>query len=215
MEPKAFIYDLDGVITDIAQYHYQSWKWVANELSYNLTEKQNQKLKGVGDYECLEKIISWSGQRISASEKQHILQKKNELFKSFIKNMSKSEIFEGFNIFNEKAKTSGIKVAVGCSSKNAITIIDKLDLVHSFQAIVDGNMSEKSKPHPEILLLVAEKLGVKPTDCFVFESSQAGIDAANAANMMPILYGSNPDIKGYKSNLISWRGASIDTFIPM
>ena len=78
MSLKAIIYDLDGVITDTAKYHYKSWKWVAEQLDFVLTEKQNQKLKGVGRKECLDKLLKWSGARISEAEKQNLLQKKNK-----------------------------------------------------------------------------------------------------------------------------------------
>ena len=57
MSLKACIYDLDGVITDTAHYHFLSWRWVAEQLDYTLTEKQNQKLKGVGRKESLDKIL--------------------------------------------------------------------------------------------------------------------------------------------------------------
>ena len=59
MSLKAIIYDLDGVITDTAKYHYESWKWVAEQLDFVLTEKQNQKLKGVGRKECLDKLLKY------------------------------------------------------------------------------------------------------------------------------------------------------------
>ena len=129
MSLKACIYDLDGVITDTAKYHYQSWKWVADQLEYHLTEKQNQKLKGVGRKESLEKIIKWSGNRIYEADKQRYLLKKNAMYLEFIDTMTPDEVFPGFKEFNDEAKVQGIKVAIGSSSRNAIRIIDKLDLV--------------------------------------------------------------------------------------
>ncbi len=142
MSLNACIYDLDGVITDTAKYHYQSWKWVADQLEYNLTEKQNQKLKGIGRKESLDKILKWSGARISEAEKSNLLQKKNQMYLEQIDHMTPEEIFEGFKTFNALIKKEGIKVAIGSSSRNAIRIIDKLDLVLDFHAIVDGGMTE-------------------------------------------------------------------------
>jgi beta-phosphoglucomutase len=150
MSLAAIIYNLDGVITDTAKYHFESWKWVSKQLDYKLSEKQNLKLKGIGRKESLEKILKWSGSRISEAQKQHLLQMKNQMYLEFIDTMTPSEIFPGFKKFNSSVKENGIKVAIGSSSRNAIRIIDKLDLVLDFHAIVDGGMTEHTKPEPDI-----------------------------------------------------------------
>lgn len=212
MSLKACIYDLDGVITDTAKYHYESWKWVGSQLDYNLTEKQNQKLKGVGRKESLDKILKWSNSRISEADKQNLLYKKNQMYLEFIDTMMPDEVFDGFKNFNALAKGVGIKVAVGSSSKNAIRIIDKLDLVLAFHAIVDGGMTPNSKPEPDIFLLAAEKLQVAPENCLVIEDSQAGISAAKKAGMKSVLFGSDKSPKGAQMQINSWLDASIEGF---
>ncbi len=212
MSLKACIYDLDGVITDTAKYHYQSWKWVADQLEYHLTEKQNQKLKGVGRKESLEKIIKWSGNRISEAYKQRYLLKKNAMYLEFIDTMTPDEVFPGFKEFNDLAKVQGIKVAIGSSSRNAIRIIDKLDLVLEFHAIVDGGMTENSKPEPDIFLLAAEKLQCDPSECLVIEDSQAGLTAAKKAGMKSILYGEDKGLKGAHLQIDDWSKADLEKF---
>ncbi len=212
MSLKAIIYDLDGVITDTAHYHFKSWKWVGEQLDYNLTEKQNQKLKGVGRKESLDKILNWSGSRISEAAKQDLLVQKNKMYLKLIDNMTPEEVFEGFKTFNNKAKENGLKVAVGSSSKNAVRIIDKLDLVLAFQALVDGGMTEHSKPEPDIFLLAATKLQVEPEHCLVIEDSQAGITAAKKANMKCVHFGTDKGIKGAQMNISSWLEADLDKF---
>lgn len=212
MSFKACIYDLDGVITDTAKYHYQSWKWVADQLEYHLTEKQNQKLKGVGRKESLEKIIKWSGNRISEADKQRYLLKKNAMYLEFIDTMTPDEVFPGFKEFNDLAKVQGIKVAIGSSSRNAIRIIDKLDLVLEFHAIVDGGMTENSKPEPDIFLLAAEKLQCDPSECLVIEDSQAGLTAAKKAGMKSILYGEDKGLKGAHLQIDDWSKADLEKF---
>jgi len=212
MSLKACIYDLDGVITDTAKYHYQSWKWVADQLEYHLTEKQNQKLKGVGRKESLEKIIKWSGNRISEADKQRYLLKKNAMYLEFIDTMTPYEVFPGFKEFNDAAKVQGIKVAIGSSSRNAIRIIDKLDLVLEFHAIVDGGMTENSKPEPDIFLLAAEKFQCDPSECLVIEDSQAGLTAAKKAGMKSILYGEDKGLKGAHLQIDDWSKADLEKF---
>jgi beta-phosphoglucomutase len=212
MSLNACIYDLDGVITDTAKYHYQSWKWVADQLEYNLTEKQNQKLKGIGRKESLDKILKWSGARISEAEKSNLLQKKNQMYLEQIDQMTPEEIFEGFKTFNALIKKEGIKVAIGSSSRNAIRIIDKLDLVLDFHAIVDGGMTENSKPEPDIFLLAAEKLGVPPEECLVIEDSQAGLTAAKKAGMKSVLFGNDKGLKGAQLQIDTWLEADLSNF---
>ena len=212
MSLNACIYDLDGVITDTAKYHYQSWKWVADQLEYNLTEKQNQKLKGIGRKESLDKILKWSGARISEAEKSNLLQKKNQMYLEQIDHMTPEEIFEGFKTFNALIKKEGIKVAIGSSSRNAIRIIDKLDLVLDFHAIVDGGMTENAKPEPDIFLLAAEKLGVPPEECLVIEDSQAGLTAAKKAGMKSVLFGDDKGLKGAQLQIDTWLEADLSKF---
>lgn len=212
MSLKACIYDLDGVITDTAKYHYESWKWVGEQLEYKLTEKQNQKLKGVGRKESLEKIIKWSGVRISEAEKQHFLNAKNNMYLELIDTMTPSEIFPGFIAFNNAAKAAGIKVGVGSSSRNAIRIIDKLDLVLAFDAIVDGGMTPNSKPAPDIFILAAEKLQTPVSECLVIEDSQAGLTASKKAGIKSVYFGTNKGMKGSQLTIKSWEDASIDLF---
>lgn len=212
MNLKACIYDLDGVITDTAKYHYKSWKWVGDQLDYNLTEKQNLKLKGVGRKESLDKILNWSNARISEAEKQNLLHKKNQMYLEYIDKMTPNEVFDGFKEFNKMAKEQGLKVAVGSSSRNAIRIIDKLDLVLDFHAIVDGGMTPNSKPEPDIFLLAAEKLQIAPEHCLVIEDSQAGLTAAKKAGMKSILYGLDKGLKGAQLQINSWLDADIEKF---
>lgn len=212
MSLKACIYDLDGVITNTAKYHYDSWQWVGNQLDYTLTEKQNLKLKGVGRKESLDKILKWSGARISEAEKQNLLVQKNQMYLEFIDKMTPEETFPGFREFNKLVKSQGIKVAIGSSSRNAIRIIDKLDLVLAFHAIVDGGMTEHSKPEPDIFLLAAEKLQCDPSECLVIEDSQAGLTAAKKAGMKSVLFGNDKGLKGAQLQVDNWLDADLEKF---
>ena len=212
MSLKAIIYDLDGVITDTALYHYESWKWVGEQLEYDLTEKQNSKLKGLGRKESLDKILKWSGSRISEADKQNLLSQKNKMYLSLIDEMKPEEVFDGFIEFNKKAKEEGIKVAIGSSSKNAIRIIDKLDLVLEFHAIVDGGMTPNSKPEPDIFLLAAEKLQADPSECLVIEDSQAGLTAAKKGGFTSVYYGTEKGLKGPKKTIKNWLEADLEDF---
>ncbi|MBS1503701.1 MAG: HAD hydrolase-like protein, partial [Bacteroidetes bacterium] len=74
---QACIFDLDGVIVDTAVYHYRAWKRLANELGFDLTEEDNEKLKGVSRMASLDLILKWGGIIKTETEKEALAARKN------------------------------------------------------------------------------------------------------------------------------------------
>jgi len=180
---SACIFDLDGVIVDTAHYHFLAWKRLAHELGYDLTPTDNERLKGVSRMQSLEIVLELGGVTASEHDKELMANKKNTWFNDYIERMMPEEIFPGVKQLIRELKSKGIKVGLASSSKNAKTVIQTLRIQHEFDAIVDGTMIKYSKPHPEIFLLTAQKLHVKPEECLVFEDAEAGVEAALAAGM--------------------------------
>lgn len=180
---KACIFDLDGVIVDTAKYHFLAWKKLAGEMGIELTEQDNERLKGVGRMESLEIILSMGGISKSAEEKVELTEKKNTWFVEFIQAMKKEEIFEGVISLFSELKQNKIKIGLASSSKNAQAVISKLGIADWFEVAVDGTMIKKSKPNPEIFLMAAQQLQVIPEDCIVVEDAEAGVEAAKSAGM--------------------------------
>jgi beta-phosphoglucomutase len=197
---KACIFDLDGVIVDTAHYHFLAWKRLANELGIDLTEQDNEKLKGVSRTRSLEIILELGGVTVSEHEKEKLANKKNSWFVDYVERMAPEEIFPGVRNLLHQLRSKGYKVALASSSKNAKTVINLLQIQHEFDAVVDGTMITHSKPHPEIFLLAAEKLGISPADCLVFEDAEAGVEAALAAGMKCVGIGSASQLS--KANLV-------------
>ena len=180
---KACIFDLDGVIVDTAKYHFLAWKKLAGEMGIELTEQDNERLKGVGRMESLEIILSMGGISKSAEEKVELTEKKNTWFVEFIQAMKKEEIFEGVISLFSELKQNKIKIGLASSSKNAQAVISKLGIADWFEVAVDGTMIKKSKPDPEIFLMAAQQLQVIPEDCIVVEDAEDGVEAAKSAGM--------------------------------
>ncbi|NNE31225.1 MAG: beta-phosphoglucomutase [Winogradskyella sp.] len=191
MNKKGFIFDLDGVIVDTAKYHFLAWQRLAKSLDINFTEEENEQLKGVSRVRSLEKILAWGNKTISKEQFTLLMAKKNEEYLSYIAEMDSSEILPDIpkilNILIEKKQG----IALGSASKNARTILDRVDLKKHFDAIVDGNDVSKAKPDPEVFLNAAKMLNIEPADCIVFEDSVAGVEAANTANMISIGIGNS------------------------
>lgn len=175
---KACIFDLDGVIVDTAKYHFQAWRRLANELGFDFSEKENEKLKGVGRMESLELILSWGGVEKTQAEKEALAARKNEWYVELIEHMTPDEILPGVLPFLQELKRKGIGIALGSASKNASTILSRIGLDGFFDAVIDGNSTTRSKPNPEVFLLGAHALGVEPNEAVVFEDAEKGIEAA-------------------------------------
>ncbi len=197
---KAIIFDLDGVIVDTAKYHFLAWKRLANEIGYELTEADNERLKGVSRIRSLEIILELAGAKKSMEEMEEMAFRKNEWFKDFINDVKPDEIFEGVPELIQQIKSNGKKIALASSSKNAQRVIELLQIADVFDAVVDGNMIEHTKPDPEIFLLAAKKLSLNPADCIVIEDAEAGVEAAIAAGMKCVGVG-HPNQLG-KANLV-------------
>ena len=183
---KACIFDLDGVIVDTAVYHYKAWRRLANELGFDITEHQNEQLKGVSRVRSLELILQWGGVTKTAAEQEYLAAKKNEWYVEMISHMTPAEILPGAKEFLETCRNAGLKTALGSASKNSGTILDKINLAHLFDAIIDGNKVNRPKPDPEVFLKGAEAVGVIPADCVVFEDAIAGIAAAINGGMKAV-----------------------------
>ncbi|MDO9039412.1 MAG: beta-phosphoglucomutase, partial [Lutibacter sp.] len=182
----AFIFDLDGVIVDTAKYHYLAWKNLANALGFDFTEAQNELLKGVSRIQSLEILLSIGKVNLSDEKKQVLLLQKNKEYLEYVNKMTSEEILPGVNDLLNFLEINDIKYALGSASKNAPLILDKVGLLNRFTAIVDGNDVSKAKPDPEVFLIGAKKLGIKPENCVVVEDAIAGVQAANAAKMISI-----------------------------
>jgi len=182
----AFIFDLDGVIVDTAKYHYLAWKNLANTLGFDFTEEQNELLKGVSRVKSLEILLNIGKVELSENQKQIFLKDKNSEYLEYVNKMTADEILPGVNQLLDFLDSNNIKYALGSASKNAPLILEKVGLLNRFSALVDGNDVSKAKPDPEVFLIGAKKLNIKPENCVVFEDAIAGIQAANAANMISI-----------------------------
>jgi len=211
MRAKACIFDLDGVIVDTAKYHYLAWKRLANELGFEFTEKDNERLKGVSRMASLEILLSVGGIRIEDERvKEELATKKNNWYVEYIKQMTKDEILPGVEDFLKLLKDNGIKIAIGSASKNTMTILERIGIKDMFDAIIDGTKITKAKPDPEVFLKAAEELRVHPVNCCVFEDAIAGIEAAKTAQMKVIGVG-NPSILSKADKVIeSFVGYGIE-----
>lgn len=186
MKTKAFIFDLDGVIVDTAKYHFLAWQKLANTLGINFTHDDNEQLKGVSRVRSLEIILGLGNVEATNEQKEEWLTQKNEDYLGYINKMDDSEILPGVMTVLNFLKANNQPIILGSASKNARPILEKVNILHLFDDIVDGNDVSNAKPDPEVFLVGAKKANQTNENSIVFEDSVAGIQAANNAGMMSI-----------------------------
>ena len=190
------LFDLDGVLVDTAVYHYKAWKALANRLGFDFTEAQNEHLKGVNRMRSLEMILDWGKVSKTEAEMLELAAGKNAEYVEMISKMTAEEVLPGTLQLLEELKAANIKIALGSASKNSGMILERTNLAHYFDAIIDGNHVNASKPDPEVFLKGAEALGLEPANCIVFEDAQAGVQAAINGGMKVVGVGQQNNLEG-------------------
>ncbi len=208
MKIKALIFDLDGVLVSTEQNHYIAWQKTAQSLGINFSEEENEMLKGVSRVDSLKKILALGKKNISEDYFNQLLQEKNDFYLDSIQNLTQNDLLKGVAQLLHSAKQNGLKLAVGSSSKNAKLILQLVGIIELFDVIVDGNDVEFPKPHPEVFLKGAQKMGCEPEACIVFEDALSGIQAAKEGNFTTVAVG-NPILKNeanyYLDDLTQFR----------
>lgn len=183
---KAFIFDLDGVITDTSEYHFMAWQEIAKELGIEFTRRQNERLKGVSRKKSFEIILEDEKIAMEEEEKRYYCERKNAIYLKYINGIGKENLLPGVREFIRDARKQGYKIALGSASKNALLILKQLQIEQEFDVIIDGTKVSKAKPDPEVFVKGAGKLGIPCESCLVFEDSAAGIEAAHRCGMKAV-----------------------------
>lgn len=183
-----FIFDLDGVITDTAKFHYQAWKALADSLGIPIDETFNETLKGISRMDSLDRILV-HGHRENAftpAEKEALAQQKNDHYVQLLEQLTTEDVLPGVVPLLQQAQARHIPCAVASASKNAPLILEKLGVRAYFATIVDPDSLSKGKPDPEIFLAAADSIGVLPQNAIGFEDAQSGIDGLKAAGIYAV-----------------------------
>jgi beta-phosphoglucomutase len=181
---RAVIFDLDGVITDTAEFHYLGWQRLADEDGIPFDRDANERLRGLSRRESL--LAMLGDREVPEDELAAMMERKNGYYVDSLGEMGPQDALPGAVELVEDARARGLAVAIGSSSKNASLVLDKLGLTDRFDAIADGHSVETAKPAPDLFLAAAELLGVEPAACIVIEDAASGVDAALAAGMTAV-----------------------------
>jgi len=204
---RAFIFDLDGVLTDTAEYHYRAWKRVADEAGLPFTRDDNEHLRGVSRRESL--LLILKGRPYPEEKIQAMMARKNNYYLEFIKEISPRDLLPGAQELLEELRANDYKTALGSASKNARDVVERLGIDSLLDAISDGYSVERQKPAPDLFLHAAAQLGLPPKACVVVEDAAAGIQAAKAGGFRSIGLGPRERVGGADMTLLNLVGVHL------
>ena len=205
---KGIIFDLDGVITDTAKFHYKAWKRLASRLGIDIDEDFNEGLKGVSRMDSLKRILEHGNvlDKYSREDLEALAEDKNEDYKKLLEDLKKEDILDGIEDFINEIRYNNIKIGLASVSKNAPMILDKLGLIDKIDFIADPAKVQKGKPAPDIFIEAARGLGLDIKDTIGIEDARSGVDAMKACNMRSVGIGVDADLR-----LESTSQLSLDT----
>ncbi len=210
-----FIFDLDGVITDTAKFHYQAWKALADSLGISIDETFNETLKGISRMDSLDRILV-HGHRENAftpAEKEALAQQKNDHYVQLLEHLTTEDVLPGVVPLLQQAQARHIPCAVASASKNAPLILEKLGVRAYFATIVNPDSLSKGKPDPEIFLAAADSIGVLPQNAIGFEDAQSGIDGLKAAGIYAVGLSASQPLIGADMQVSEMTELSVDALL--
>ena len=210
-----FIFDLDGVTTDTAKFHYQAWKALADSLGISIDETFNETLKGISRMDSLDRILA-HGHRENAftpAEKEALAQQKNDHYVQLLEHLTTEDVLPGVVPLLQQAQARHIPCAVASASKNAPLILEKLGVRAYFATIVDPDSLSKGKPDPEIFLAAADSIGVLPQNAIGFEDAQSGIDGLKAAGIYAVGLSASQPLIGADMQVSEMTELSVDALL--
>lgn len=187
-QPKAIIFDLDGVLTDTSEYHYRAWKRLADDEGIPFTREENDAhLRGVGRRESLMYILR--DRQVSEEQIQEMMDRKNRYYNDMIKSMTPNDLVVGGRELLQEIRGAGIKTAIASASKNSHTVLERLDILSYLDGIADGYSVVNGKPAPDLFVYAAGLVRVPTPDCLGIEDADVGIEAIKTAGMQALAIG--------------------------
>lgn len=159
---KGVLFDLDGVITDTAEYHYLAWKKLADNLGISIDREFNEKLKGVSREDSLRLILAHGNRENDFTEVEfnHLAKMKNDNYVEMIQAVSPKDVYPGILELLKALKKANIKIALASASKNGPFLLKQMALTEYFDGIADPAAVKAGKPAPDIFILAAQVVGL-------------------------------------------------------
>ncbi|MEI8032414.1 MAG: beta-phosphoglucomutase family hydrolase [Chlorobiaceae bacterium] len=178
----AFIFDMDGVLTDNMRFHADSWVELFRDFGLEGLDPERYLVETAG-MKGLDVLRYFLDPKISEAEAERLTELKDFLYRSASRDRIKP--MAGLEAFLDAATARAVSLGIGTGAgpKNIDYVLGLLGIADKFQAIVNPYQVTHGKPHPDIFLKVAELLKRDPSSCIVFEDALPGAEAARRAGM--------------------------------
>lgn len=183
-EPMAFIFDMDGTLVDNARFHAKAWRQLLAELGIEISlDRLHRQTSGRTNEQTLRQFL---GDDLPDAVLTQYAERKESLYRTLCR--PHLRLVDGLDRFLPQARRLGIPMAVATAADrcNVEFVMDGLAIQAYFQAVVGAEEVTHGKPHPEMFLTAAQRLGALPERCLVFEDSLHGIEAARRAGMAAV-----------------------------
>ncbi len=182
-EIAAVIFDMDGVLIDSSDAHYESWRRLAADVGADITLEQFADTFGRQNRDVIPALF---GDRIDGRDVEELGETKERYYRELIR--KNVPVLPGAADLVRACEREGMSTAVGSSGhpENIAIALAAIGVADVFGAVVTGYDVTAGKPEPQVFLLAAERLGIAPECCAVIEDAPAGLEAARAAGMTAI-----------------------------
>jgi beta-phosphoglucomutase len=183
MQRLGVIFDMDGVLVDSYRAHFEAWQRLGRELDRPITEAMFIPTFGLRNPEIFRTL--W-GDAFSEADAERWGEWKEQVYRQII--TERFPAMDGAPELLDALKSAGFALAIGSSGppENVAAALHGLGRPDLFDATVTRDDVTRGKPHPEVFLKAAAKLGLAPGRCAVVEDALAGLEAAKAAGSVPI-----------------------------
>lgn len=183
MADRAVIFDVDGVLVDSYQAHFESWRDLAELSGITFTESQFAETFGRTSRDIIAHF--WPGD-LDETTIHQMDDRKEALYREIV--AVDFPAMDGAAELIDALCVAGFALAVGSSGPpaNVLLALDKLGKRELIGATITGRDVTRGKPDPQVFELGAERLGIHPSRCVVIEDAPAGIEAAHRAGMAAI-----------------------------
>jgi len=185
--PRALIFDLDGVITDTAEYHYQAWKRLADEEGLTFDRETNERCRGITRRDSL--LVVLGGRPESEARMAELMARKQRYYEASLDAIGPADLLPGVADLLDRLDAAGIVYGLASASKNARAVCERLGIAQRLGTLADGYSVGRQKPFPDLFRFAAAGLGVPAARCLVVEDAAAGVLAALAAGMPALALG--------------------------
>lgn len=179
----AYIFDCDGTLVDTMPTHYACWVDALKKhgANFEFTEEEFYFYAGYPELRTVEILNQKYGSTVDPVAMMH--DKSNAFIQHIAAIQKISPVAE---VALRNYGRLPMSVASGSEKPIVKQCLTNVELIHLFDHIITPEDVVHGKPSPDMFLLAAEKMGVKPQDCLVFEDGQSGLDAAKAAGMQAV-----------------------------